>query len=188
MSSSFDVKSLPLHRQIALGGGLLLFIVLFFPWVTYGVEGFGGSVSGWNGIGGFAGFFVIVLVAWEVLRVLGQVSQITINHDLITAGLGGLVALFGLIQFLRSLGYDSAFTSPGFGAFLILLISIGLGYGAFLAFNAAGGQSAIKDAQSKLQSEDGQSAESDAPAAPGSDTANGDKAGEGETGPGDAMR
>lgn len=154
MANTFDVKSLPLHRQIALGGSLLFFVVLFFPWVTVSAGGItAGSESGWNGIGTLAGLLAILLIAWEVLRTLGQLSQVNINHDLITAALGGLVALFGLIQFLRALTYHSSYTSPGFGAFLILVLSLGIGYGAFMAFKAAGGQAALKEAQSSLQSD-----------------------------------
>lgn len=156
MADTFDVKSLPLHRQITLGGGLLFFVVLFFPWVSYDVEGLvSGSASGWNGIGTVAGLLVILLVIWEVLRVFGQVSQITVKHDLVTAGLAGLVALFGLIQFLRSLTYNSEFAGPGFGAFLILIFSVGLGYAAFLAFKAGDGQAALKAAQEKRQADSG---------------------------------
>lgn len=135
MSGTFDVKSLPLYRQLALFGGGLLFISLFFPWWSLS----GVSFSGWNGLGTLAGILVILLIAWEVLRVLGQASQIQVKHDLVTAALAGLVALFGLIQFIRALTYGSGFGGPGFGAFLILIFSIALGYAAFLAFQAAGG-------------------------------------------------
>ncbi|WP_166346607.1 hypothetical protein [Phytoactinopolyspora limicola] len=154
MSNSFDIKSLPLARQIALLGGLLLFISLFFPWVRASADmgGFGsvsGSASGWDGIGTLVGILVILLVAWEAARLLGVTSQVKINADLVTAGLAALTALFGLIQFIRSLtqspGIPGVSVGPHIGAFLILILSAALGYAAFLSYQSAGGSAALQN-------------------------------------------
>jgi hypothetical protein len=169
VSNSFDIKSLPLYRQIALLGGFLLFISLFFPWVRRsadlgGAGSVSGSASGWDGIGTLVGLLVIVLVAWEVIRLLGVNNQVKINPDLLTAAIAALVALFGVIQFIRSLTQSAPMpglsVGPHVGAFLILIFSIGLGYAAFLAFQAAGGSAAIQDLSK------GQEATADAPPAP----------------------
>ncbi|NED95398.1 hypothetical protein G1H11_08730 [Phytoactinopolyspora alkaliphila] len=170
MSGTFDVKSLPLYRQIALFGGALLFISLFLPWWRVSITGGpSGSESGWNGLGTLAGLLVILLIAWEVLRVLGQAAQVKFNQDLITAALAGLIALFGVIQFIRALTYGGGIPSgfgvsagPGFGAYLILVFSLALGYAAYLAFQAAGGPAALKEAQSQVQ---GNKADTPEPAA-----------------------
>ncbi|NDL58008.1 hypothetical protein [Phytoactinopolyspora mesophila] len=155
VSNSFDIKSLPLYRQIALIGGFLLFISLFFPWVRAsadmggGLGSVSGSASGWDGIGTLVGLLAIVLVAWEVIRVLGVSNQVKINPDILTAAIAALVALFGVIQFIRALSQSAPMpgisVGPHVGAFLILIFSIGLGYAAFLAFQAAGGSAALQD-------------------------------------------
>lgn len=146
MPSIEDAKSLPRHRQLAAGAGLLLFICLFFPWVTVSFGGFSASDSGWNGIGTIAGIFAIALIAWEALRLLGQDPKLGVSPDLVTAGLAGLTALFSLIQFIRSLTQPDP-AGPGFGAFLILICAAGLGYAAWLSFQAAGGAEAINAAK-----------------------------------------
>lgn len=156
MSSTFDMKSLPLHRLVTLVAGVLLFIALFFPWVNVSADmgefgSISGSTNGWNGIGTFVGVLAILLIAWEVARLLGAVGQLKVSPDLVTAGLAGLVALFGLVQFIRALTYGpieaelaGVSIGPHVGAFLVLLFSLGLGYAAFLAFQAAGGQETLK--------------------------------------------
>ncbi|AYY11404.1 hypothetical protein EF847_00380 [Actinobacteria bacterium YIM 96077] len=166
MSSNFDVRALPLYRQIALFGGTLLFIALFFPWVRASTDlgGLGdvsASANGWNGIGVLVGVLVLLLVTWEALRIFGIAEQVKVKHDLVTAGLAGLTVLFGLIQFIRSLTYGPSGLQvsgisfgPHIGAFLIIILSVGLGYAAFMAFQAAGGSEALKEAQSQLKGDE----------------------------------
>ncbi|NED98753.1 hypothetical protein [Phytoactinopolyspora halotolerans] len=159
-SNGFDIKSVPLYRQIALIGGAVLVISLFFPWWRVSVDAgsFGGgsaSESGWNGIGVLIGILALLLIVWELLRVFGAAAQINFNHDVITAGLAALTALFGVIQFIRSLTYGGGAppgvsTGPHFGAFLILICSGLLGFAAFLAFQGAGGPDALKQHQANV--------------------------------------
>lgn len=172
MSPSFDPRSLPLYRQLALGGSLVLFIVLFLPWVSVSgpdefhdfMDSVGESTTsnGWDGVGVLVGVLAIVLVAWEAVRLADKAPQLGIKHDLVTAGLAGLTALFGLIQVIRAatsdrgledlglLGGDISVGS-GFGTWLGLLCVIALAAAAVLAFRAGGGEDVLRQAQSQLR-------------------------------------
>lgn len=172
MSPSFDPRSLPLYRQLALGGSLVLFIVLFLPWVSVSgpdefhefMDSVGESTTsnGWDGIGVLVGVLAIVLVAWEAVRLADKAPQLGIKHDLVTAGLAGLTALFGLIQVIRAatsdrgledlglLGGDIS-VGPGFGTWLGLLCVIALAAAAVLAFRAGGGEEVLRQAQTQLR-------------------------------------
>ena len=185
MSPSFDPRSLPLYRQLALGGSLLLFIVLFLPWVTVSgpdefhefMDSVGESTSsnGWDGVGVLVGVLAILLVAWEALRLTDKAPQFGVKHDLVTAGLAGLTALFGLIQVIRAATSDNGLeglgllggdisVGAGFGTWIGLLCVIVLAVAAVLAFRAGGGEDVLRQAQSQLRGD--ASAQSTTPASP----------------------
>lgn len=155
VSSNFDVKALPRYRQILLFGSAAMFVALLFPWVGVSFSGQSlGSANGWNGLGTFIGFLVIILIAWEVLRSLGMLGQINVSHDLVSAGLAALIALFCVIQFFRAFssgwGLAGGGTYPHIGAYLGLVLAAALAYAAVTAFRTAGGAAAVKEAQSRL--------------------------------------
>lgn len=158
MATTSGFAALPLYRKLALGAAVLLFIDLFLSWFTSsltvpGVIDDSASASGWNGIGVLAGILAALLIAWEVGRLLGMIPQISVSHDLVTAGLAGLTALFTIIQFIRALTFggdgDGAGIEAGAGyaAWIGLILALALGYAAYLAFTAGGGREAINQAQ-----------------------------------------
>src|SRR5712691_5899375 len=92
-----QLKALSRSSQLLLGAGLLLFIFLFFHWQDY--HGFGRS--GWHGWGTAAGIFVIALLLWEAVQILGvKVPELPIKPVMISVGLAALVLLFTVIKFL----------------------------------------------------------------------------------------
>jgi hypothetical protein len=122
----FDVSRLTMGQKILFVTGAVFLIVLFLPWEDFG---FGISLSGFSGIGVLAGLLVIGLLVWEGINVAGVNLNLNISAALIGAALAGATVLFGLIRFLTALS-----PSPGFGAWLGLIVLIGMAYGAFVRF------------------------------------------------------
>jgi ABC-type amino acid transport system permease subunit len=157
------LASLPLHRKLTLGAAVLLFVDLFLPWVTASISipdiiDQTESGNGWDGVGVLAGILALALIAWEVARLLGVVPRLSVNHDLVTAVLAGLTALFTIIQFLRALtsgvevdeaellGGDID-AGAGYAAWIGLVLALVLAYVAYLAFTSGGGREAIDQAR-----------------------------------------
>ncbi|MGH8824423.1 MAG: hypothetical protein ACRDVN_08105 [Jiangellaceae bacterium] len=144
MATTSGFAELPLYRKLALGGAVLLFIDLFLPWLSVSVEelDISATANAWDsGLGTFMGILLIVLIAWEVLRLTGNAPEFGVKHDLVTAVLAAVIALLTLFLFLDVLG------DTGIGAWLGLILLIVLGYVAYVAFTAAGGSEAIDNAR-----------------------------------------
>ena len=140
--------ALPLHRKIALGGAILLFIDLFLPWWSFSIDelDISTSANAWDsGLGILTGILLIALVVWEVLRLTGNAPEIGVTPDLVTAVLAGLAALFALIVFFDAVG------DAGIGAWIGLILLLALGYAAYLAFTAGGGREMISEAPARDQ-------------------------------------
>ena len=163
MATMSGLASLPLHRKLTLGAAVLLFVDLFLPWVTASISipdiiDQTESGNGWDGVGVLAGILALALIAWEVARLLGVVPRLSVNHDLVTAVLAGLTALFTIIQFLRALtsgvevdeaellGGDID-AGAGYAAWIGLVLALVLAYVAYLAFTSGGGREAIDQAR-----------------------------------------
>jgi hypothetical protein len=133
----FDMNKLSPADKILGVAGLLFFIDTFLAWqracADLGVLGgkFCASASAWGGDGGFLGVLAalasILLVAWIVVQAAGMAVQINVPANTLTLGLAGATILFGLIKFLVVIGQ-----SGGYGAWIGLILLIGLGYGAFM--------------------------------------------------------
>ena len=163
MATTSGLAGLPLHRKLALGAAVLLFVDLFLPWVTASISipdiiDQTESGNGWDGVGVLAGILALALIAWEVARLLGVVPRLSVNHDLVTAVLAGLTALFTIIQFFRALtsggdvedaellGGDIE-AGAGYAAWIGLALALVLAYVAYLAFTSGGGPEAIERAR-----------------------------------------
>jgi hypothetical protein len=152
VATTSGLAGLPLHRKLALGAAVLLFVDLFLPWVTASISipdviDQTESGNGWDGVGVLVGILALALVAWEVARLLGVVPRLSVNHDLITAVLAGLTALFTIIQFFRALtsggDVDEAEllggdidAGAGYAAWIGLVLALVLAYVAYLAFTS----------------------------------------------------
>jgi len=165
VATTSGLASLPLHRKLALGAAVLLFVDLFLPWVTASISipdviDQTESGNGWDGVGVLVGILALALIAWEVARLLGVVPRLSVNHDLVTAVLAGLTALFTIIQFVRALtsggdvDVDEADllggdidAGAGYAAWIGLALALVLAYVAYLSYTSGGGPEAIDRAR-----------------------------------------
>jgi hypothetical protein len=140
VATTSGFAELPLYRKLALGGAVLLFIDLFLPWLSISVEelDISASANAWDsGLGTFIGILLIVLIGWEVLRLVGNAPSFGVEHDVVTAVLAGVIAVLTLFLFVDVLG------DTGIGAWLGIVLLIALGYAAYLAFTAGADREAV---------------------------------------------
>jgi hypothetical protein len=123
--------------KVLLGACGVLFIDLFLHWQRFCVGDLCGSRSGWEGIGVLVGLLAIAAIAWEVVVLSGNAPAVAMPAALLSAALGGLVALFAIIEFLS---HNEARHWP---AWIGLICAIAAGYGAFLRFAEGGGAAAL---------------------------------------------
>ena len=120
------VKGMSRSSQLLGGAGLLLFIFLFFDWQQYGPLG----QSGWHGWGTAAGIFVIALVLWEAVQILGmKLPELPVKPVMLSAGLAALVLLFTVIKF-----FDDSEVRH-WPAWIGLILAIAIGVGGFLRWS-----------------------------------------------------
>jgi hypothetical protein len=121
-----QLKGLSRSSQLVLGAGLLLFIFLFFDWQQAGPYG----LSGWHGWGTAAGIFVIALLLWEAVQILGvKVPELPIKPAMISAGLAAFVLLFTVIKF-----FDDN-VARHWPAWIGLILAIVIGVGGWLRWS-----------------------------------------------------
>ena len=150
-SSGFDMSKMSTAEKLLAGGSILLLIDSFLPWQRYCIDlgglenivGSGGcaSASMWSGSGSFAGviagLLAIVLVIVGVLSMTGSMANMNMGNmsaDKITGFLGLGVAGFGLLKFLLVVT-----NSPGWAAFVGLVLLVAIGYGAWQKVQSSGG-------------------------------------------------
>jgi hypothetical protein len=150
-SSGFDMSKMSTAEKLLAGGSILLLIDSFLPWQRFCIDlggledlvGSGGcaSASMWSGNGGFAGIIAgllaIVLVVVGVLSMTGSMATMNMgamSADKLTGFLGLGVAGFGLLKFLLVVT-----NSPGWAAFVGLVLLAAIGYGAWQKIGSSGG-------------------------------------------------
>jgi hypothetical protein len=133
--NQIDLRSMSLAHRLLLGGGVLLFIVMFFVWQGVEILGTSVGVSGWHGLNGvILGLLTIALVAWEVLTILGERTadlrrMVPAPQKLVSAGLAGAVLVFGVLKFL------TANELRRWPEWVGLVLALAIGYGGWLAYN-----------------------------------------------------
>ncbi|MDQ5841034.1 MAG: hypothetical protein M3537_07800 [Chloroflexota bacterium] len=147
-SSGFDMSKMSTAEKLLAGGSILLLIDSFFPWqsVDLGpldelIGGVGFSFNMWQGSGGIfgvlAGILAIALVVVGVLSMTGSMANMnmgSMSTDKLVGFLGLGVAGFGLLKFILVLT-----NSPGWAAFVGLVLLVAIGYGAWLKVQSSGG-------------------------------------------------
>lgn len=141
-SSGFDMSKMSTAEKLLAGGSILLLIDSFFPWQSFGVADIiSVSANMWGGNGGFAGvitgLLTIALIVVGVLSMTGSMANMnmgSMSADKVTGFLGLGVAGFGLLKFLLVVT-----NSPGWAAFVGLVLLAAIGYGAWLKVQSSGG-------------------------------------------------
>jgi hypothetical protein len=147
-SSGFDMSKMSTAEKLLAGGSILLLIDSFFPWqsVDLGplddlIGGGGFSFNMWQGSGSIfgvlAGILAIALVVVGVLSMTGSMANMnmgTMSSDKLVGFIGLGVAGFGLLKFIFALT-----ESPGWAAFVGLVLLVAIGYGAWQKVQSSGG-------------------------------------------------
>ncbi|MEX2099833.1 MAG: hypothetical protein WEB19_00320 [Acidimicrobiia bacterium] len=135
-------------EKLLAGGSVLLLIDSFLAWQKFCADlgPLGGNVcvgtlSAWQGSGGIFGVLMglgaIALVVLGVLSMTGSMSNMnlgTMSTDKILGFLGLGVAAFGLLKFILVLT-----NSPGWAAFVGLVLLVAIAYGAWQKVQSSGG-------------------------------------------------
>jgi hypothetical protein len=152
-SSGFDMSKMSTAEKLLAGGSILLLIDSFLPWqrvcasdVLGDLGDLGGfdacaSFTMWGGSGSFfgllAGLLTIALIVVGVLSMTGSMANMnmgSMSADKITGFLGLGVAAFGLLKFIFALT-----ESPGWAAFVGLVLLVAIGWGAWQKVQSSGG-------------------------------------------------
>ena len=152
-SSGFDMSKMSTAEKLLAGGSILLLIDSFFPWqrvcasdVLGDLGDLGGfdacaSFTMWGGSGSFfgllTGLLAIALIVVGVLSMTGNMANMNMggmSADKITGFLGLGVAGFGLLKFIFALT-----ESPGWAAFVGLVLLVAIGWGAWQKVQSSGG-------------------------------------------------
>jgi hypothetical protein len=146
-SSGFDMSKMSTAEKLLAGGSILLLIDSFFPWQSVDLGGLedildvGFSFNMWQGSGSLfgvlAGILAIALVVVGVLSMTGTMANMNVggmSSDKIVGFLGLGVAGFGLLKFIFALT-----ESPGWAAFVGLVLLVAIGYGAWMKIQSSGG-------------------------------------------------
>ncbi len=146
-SSGFDMSKMSTAEKLLAGASVLLLLDSFAPWQSYdfgGLEdliGRGIDFNMWQGsgsiLGVLAGLLAIALIVVGVLSMTGSMASMnmgTMSPDKLSGFLGLGVAAFGFLKFILALT-----NSPGWGAFVGLVLLVAIGYGAWQKVQASGG-------------------------------------------------
>lgn len=147
-SSGFDMSKMSTAEKLLAGGSILLLIDSFFPWQSVdlgGLEdligGIDNSINMWQGSGSIfgvlAGLLAIALVVVGVLSMTGSMASMnmgSMSADKVIGFLGLGVAAFGLLKFILVVT-----NSPGWAAFVGLVLLVAIGYGAWQKVQSSGG-------------------------------------------------
>lgn len=147
-SSGFDMSKMSPAEKLLAGGSILLLLDSFLPWQKFcadlGALGGNvcvGSVSAWQGSGGIFGVLMglgaIAMIVLGVLSMTGSMASMnmgTMSVDKLLGFLGLGVAAFGLLKFIFVLS-----NSPGWAAFVGLVLLVAIAYGAWQKVQTSGG-------------------------------------------------
>ena len=128
--------------QLMLAGAALLLVDTFLPWQSVSFEALGVSISeswtAWHGFWGILlGLLTIALLAWLVLRLVGNEVSLPVSDTLVGAALAALILLCAVLKVLT----DDA---VAWGAWLGLVLAVVIAVGAWMQVQAAGGVDTLR--------------------------------------------
>jgi hypothetical protein len=128
--------------QLMLAGAALLLVDTFLPWQSVSFEALGVSISeswtAWHGFWGvLLGLLTIALLAWLVLRLVGNEVKLPVSDALVGAALAALILLCAVLKVLT----DDA---VAWGAWLGLVLAVVIAVGAWMQVQAAGGVDTLR--------------------------------------------
>ncbi len=127
-----DFSKLTLGSKVVLGAGILLLLDSFiFRWQEVSVGPFSVGNKMWHGWGVLVGLTLLAILAWEVAQLADVKVELPLSPAMVTMLLSALLVLFTLIKVLT----DDYVTS---WAWIGLVLSIGVGVGAWLNMQSAG--------------------------------------------------
>jgi len=133
-SSGFDVSKLTMGSKVLGGSAVLLFVFSFFAWqkvCVFEIACVSANMWGGNGsiFGLLAGIGLVALIAWEIGGAVGALGNLQLGQPAskIAAYLGFAVAALTILKFIFALT-----ESPAFGAFIGLILALGVAYGAWM--------------------------------------------------------
>jgi len=152
-SSGFDMSKMSTAEKLLAGGSVLLLIDSFLPWQRFCTSDLLGgelgdlvgnqcaSFSMWQGSGSIfgvlAGLLAIALIVVGVLSMTGGMANMNMGNmsaDKLTGFIGLGVAGFGLLKFILAVT-----NTPGWAAFVGLLLLVAIGWGAWQKVQSSGG-------------------------------------------------
>lgn len=140
-----DLSKLSNGDKVIAGSGIALFIFSWLPWFTYDATFVSVTQNGWHFF--FTGIIPVLLglamVGWIVGTKLADIDlpELPIPQALLLLAMGGAAAVLIILRLL--VGGDDNGTDlldRSFGLILAVLAAIGLAAGAFLNFQAEGGE------------------------------------------------
>ncbi len=151
-SSGFDMSKMSTAEKVLAGSSILLLIDSFLPWQRscsalgelgelIGQEDVCFSLSAWSGSGSIfgvlMGLLTVVLIVAGVLSMTDAMKNVnmgSMSPDKTLGFIGLAVAVFGLLKFLFVLT-----ESPGYAAFIGLVLLVAIGWGAWQKIQSSGG-------------------------------------------------
>jgi hypothetical protein len=101
-----ELMKLSRDSQIILGATVLYVILSFLDWQQFcatggGIEICGGGINEWHGIGFLAALIAVVLLAWEIVKLLGVKIELgAVSPALISVALAIALLVFTVLTFL----------------------------------------------------------------------------------------
>ena len=114
------------NTQVVFVAAVLYLIFSFFDWqqVSLGIGTFG--YTEWHGFGDVAALTVLVLIAWEISRVLDMKIPVgSLSPGLVSFGLTVLLFVFTVITFLT---HGTARHWPAWVGLLLSIVVVAFGY------------------------------------------------------------
>ena len=140
---SFDISKMTTAAKIILVSGIVYLIDLFLPWnkLCMGGEAAAfignicGKVSGTHGLGTINLLLVVVIIAMEIMVVMGLDANMPMEAKQRQIVGSGLVGILLILTLLKVLLVDNDFLS--WPAWLGIILAAVMGYGGFMRFQEA---------------------------------------------------